>query len=147
MVSIKILSYLIYNCFYNTQDMKMFTQAEWVKRKWFILCEWFRDVCRWHLTSCFAACLFVYGHEHVGNLPLHNPAVTKVTSPAGCVCSSMVTSSRLRLIFRHFVNSRMGDMSSKSQLPTPETALSGRPDSMKVAGKNDAASSRMLTLA
>lgn len=52
----------------------------------------------------------------------------------------MVTSSRVRLIFRHLVYSRMGNMSSKAQLPTPETALSGRADSMNVAGKNQAAS-------
>lgn len=89
----------------------------------------------------------VYDHEHVENLLLHKRAVTKVTVCAGCGSSSMITSSRLRLIFRHFVNGRIGDMSSKFQLPTPETALSGRPDSMKVAGKSTAASSRMLTLA
>uniref|UniRef100_H3C6Q2 peptide-methionine (S)-S-oxide reductase n=1 Tax=Tetraodon nigroviridis TaxID=99883 RepID=H3C6Q2_TETNG len=58
----------------------------------------------------------------------------------------MLTSSRLRLSFRHFVNGRMGDMSCKAKLPTPETALPGRSDSIEVAGKRSAASGRTLTM-
>uniref|UniRef100_A0A3B4TDA4 peptide-methionine (S)-S-oxide reductase n=1 Tax=Seriola dumerili TaxID=41447 RepID=A0A3B4TDA4_SERDU len=49
----------------------------------------------------------------------------------------MVSSSRLRLVWRHFVYSRMGDMASKAQMPTPETALPGRTDSIKVSAKHD----------
>ncbi|XP_072296037.1 mitochondrial peptide methionine sulfoxide reductase [Eucyclogobius newberryi] len=51
----------------------------------------------------------------------------------------MVSSSpRLRLIWRHLVNSRMGDMSSRGQMPSRETALPGRPEStMKVSAKHD----------
>lgn len=42
----------------------------------------------------------------------------------------------------------MGDMASKAQMPTPETALPGRADSIKVSGKTDPpASFSMLTLA
>uniref|UniRef100_A0A673ANS7 Mitochondrial peptide methionine sulfoxide reductase n=1 Tax=Sphaeramia orbicularis TaxID=375764 RepID=A0A673ANS7_9TELE len=47
------------------------------------------------------------------------------------------SSSRLRLVWRHFINSRMGDMAFKSQMPTPETALKGRNESMKVSAKHD----------
>ncbi|KAM9354644.1 mitochondrial peptide methionine sulfoxide reductase [Pholidichthys leucotaenia] len=51
----------------------------------------------------------------------------------------MVSSSRLRfIIWRHFVNSRMGDMATKTQMPTPETALPGRTESLKVSAKHDA---------
>lgn len=54
------------------------------------------------------------------------------------------TSPRLRLIWRHF-NTRMGDMSSKGQMPTPETALPGRTDSiMKVSVKHHVNSNRTL---
>lgn len=80
-------------------------------------------------------------HEHVGEL--HNCYISMLRSWDDLSLggrSSMVTSSRVRLIFRHLVYSRMGNMSSKAQLPTPETALSGRADSMNVAGKNQAAS-------
>lgn len=70
-----------------------------------------------------------------------------VTSLAACGSSSMVTSSRLRLVFRHFVNGRMGDMSSKQQLPSPEKALPGRADPIQVAGKRNAASRSELKLA
>ncbi|XP_051265953.1 mitochondrial peptide methionine sulfoxide reductase isoform X3 [Dicentrarchus labrax] len=49
----------------------------------------------------------------------------------------MVSSSRLRLVWRHFVNSRMGEMASKAQMPTPETALPGRTDTIKVSAKHD----------
>ncbi|XP_028253307.1 mitochondrial peptide methionine sulfoxide reductase isoform X3 [Parambassis ranga] len=57
----------------------------------------------------------------------------------------MVSSSRLRLVWRHFINSRMGDMASKTQMPTPETALPGRPDSsMKVSAKHDVNGNRTV---
>uniref|UniRef100_A0A4W6DE24 Mitochondrial peptide methionine sulfoxide reductase n=1 Tax=Lates calcarifer TaxID=8187 RepID=A0A4W6DE24_LATCA len=48
----------------------------------------------------------------------------------------MVSPSRLRLVWR-FVNSRMGDMASKAQMPTPETALPGRTESIRVSAKHD----------
>ncbi|XP_056150479.1 mitochondrial peptide methionine sulfoxide reductase [Lampris incognitus] len=51
--------------------------------------------------------------------------------------SSMVAKTRPRLIWRHFVHSRMGDMSSKTQMPAPETALPGRSDSVTVSAKHD----------
>ncbi|XP_034435300.1 mitochondrial peptide methionine sulfoxide reductase isoform X2 [Hippoglossus hippoglossus] len=44
------------------------------------------------------------------------------------------SSSRLRMVWRHLVNGRMGEMSSKTQLPTPETALPGRTDPIEVSG-------------
>ncbi|XP_060907554.1 mitochondrial peptide methionine sulfoxide reductase [Labrus mixtus] len=57
----------------------------------------------------------------------------------------MVSSSRIRLIWRHFVNSRMGDMASKAQMPTPETALPGRTDgTMKVSAKHDVSGNRTV---
>ncbi|XP_033846902.1 mitochondrial peptide methionine sulfoxide reductase [Periophthalmus magnuspinnatus] len=58
----------------------------------------------------------------------------------------MVSSSpRLRLLWRHFVNARMGDMSSKGQMPTPETALPGRTDSpIKVSAKHDVNGNRTV---
>uniref|UniRef100_A0A3P8NEB0 Mitochondrial peptide methionine sulfoxide reductase n=1 Tax=Astatotilapia calliptera TaxID=8154 RepID=A0A3P8NEB0_ASTCA len=46
----------------------------------------------------------------------------------------MVSPSRILFVWRHFVNIRMGDMASKAQMPTPETALPGRTESMKVSG-------------
>ncbi|XP_029352820.1 mitochondrial peptide methionine sulfoxide reductase [Echeneis naucrates] len=49
----------------------------------------------------------------------------------------MVSSSRLRLVWRHFVSSRMGDMAAKTQMPTPESALPGRTDGLKVSDKHD----------
>ncbi|XP_033977117.1 mitochondrial peptide methionine sulfoxide reductase [Trematomus bernacchii] len=49
----------------------------------------------------------------------------------------MFSSSRLRLILRHFVNSGMGEMSSKAQKPTPESALPGRTAGIKVSAKHD----------
>ncbi|KAK1888584.1 Mitochondrial peptide methionine sulfoxide reductase [Dissostichus eleginoides] len=49
----------------------------------------------------------------------------------------MVSSSRLRLILRHFVNSGMGEMSSKAQMPTLESALPGRTAGIKVSAKHD----------
>ncbi|XP_023121300.1 mitochondrial peptide methionine sulfoxide reductase isoform X1 [Amphiprion ocellaris] len=56
----------------------------------------------------------------------------------------MVSSSRLRLVWRHFVNSRMGDMASKAQMPTPEKALPGRTDSIKVSAKHDVNGNRTV---
>ncbi|XP_054910398.1 mitochondrial peptide methionine sulfoxide reductase isoform X1 [Poeciliopsis prolifica] len=56
----------------------------------------------------------------------------------------MVSSSRLRLVWRHFMNSRMGDMASKTQMPTPETALPGRADSIKVSAKHDVNGNRTI---
>ncbi|XP_008395429.1 mitochondrial peptide methionine sulfoxide reductase isoform X5 [Poecilia reticulata] len=56
----------------------------------------------------------------------------------------MVSSSRLRLVWRHFINSRMGDMASKTQMPTPETALPGRADSVKVSAKHDVNGNRTI---
>ncbi|XP_033932279.1 mitochondrial peptide methionine sulfoxide reductase [Pseudochaenichthys georgianus] len=49
----------------------------------------------------------------------------------------MVSSSRLRLILRHFVNNCMGEMSSKAQMPTPESAMPGRNAGIKVSAKHD----------
>ncbi|XP_061602481.1 mitochondrial peptide methionine sulfoxide reductase [Cololabis saira] len=49
----------------------------------------------------------------------------------------MVSASRLRLIWRHFVNGRMGDMTSKVELPTRETALAGRDEPIRVSAKHD----------
>ncbi|KAJ8377764.1 hypothetical protein AAFF_G00253800 [Aldrovandia affinis] len=54
----------------------------------------------------------------------------------------MVAKTRLLLIWRHFIHSRMGDMSSKIQLPTPETALPGRKESIKVSAKHHANGNR-----
>nr|XP_020473866.1 mitochondrial peptide methionine sulfoxide reductase isoform X1 [Monopterus albus] len=48
----------------------------------------------------------------------------------------MVCLSRVRLVWRRLVKSRMGDMASKVQMPTPETALPGRTDSIKVSAKH-----------
>uniref|UniRef100_A0A1A7WWP0 Mitochondrial peptide methionine sulfoxide reductase n=1 Tax=Iconisemion striatum TaxID=60296 RepID=A0A1A7WWP0_9TELE len=57
----------------------------------------------------------------------------------------MVSASyRLRLFWRHFVNGRMGDMAFKAQLPTPDTALPGRTESIKVSEKHDVNGSRTV---
>ncbi|XP_028996582.1 mitochondrial peptide methionine sulfoxide reductase isoform X2 [Betta splendens] len=48
----------------------------------------------------------------------------------------MVTSCRLRLVVRHLFSGRMGEMASKAQMPTPDTALPGRTDSIKVSAKH-----------
>ncbi|KAF7230983.1 mitochondrial peptide methionine sulfoxide reductase isoform X3 [Nothobranchius furzeri] len=53
-------------------------------------------------------------------------------------------SSRLRLFWRHFVNGRMGDTAFKAQLPTPDTALPGRTDSIKVSEKHDVNGNRTV---
>ncbi|XP_060947769.1 mitochondrial peptide methionine sulfoxide reductase isoform X1 [Limanda limanda] len=47
------------------------------------------------------------------------------------------TSSRLRMLLRHVLNGPMGEMSSKTQMPSPETALPGRPDPVQVSAKHD----------
>ncbi|XP_061609789.1 mitochondrial peptide methionine sulfoxide reductase isoform X3 [Phyllopteryx taeniolatus] len=47
------------------------------------------------------------------------------------------SASRLSLIWRHFVNSRMGDMAFKPLMPSPEKALPGRTEAIQVAAKHD----------
>ncbi|KAI4893411.1 hypothetical protein NFI96_033634 [Prochilodus magdalenae] len=49
------------------------------------------------------------------------------------MADSMVALVRLRLIWRHFIHSTMGDMSSKTQMPSPQEALPGRQESLKVS--------------
>ncbi|XP_036840990.1 mitochondrial peptide methionine sulfoxide reductase isoform X1 [Oncorhynchus mykiss] len=56
----------------------------------------------------------------------------------------MVVTTRLRLIWRHFTHSRMGDISSKTQMPTPENALPGRSESLKVSAKHDVNGNRAV---
>ncbi|XP_041716445.2 mitochondrial peptide methionine sulfoxide reductase-like isoform X4 [Coregonus clupeaformis] len=56
----------------------------------------------------------------------------------------MVATTRLRLILRHFTHSRTGDMYSKTQMPTPETALPGRSESLKVSAKHDVNGNRTV---
>ncbi|KAM9552014.1 mitochondrial peptide methionine sulfoxide reductase-like isoform 3-T3 [Salvelinus alpinus] len=56
----------------------------------------------------------------------------------------MVATTRLRLIWRHFTHSRTRDMSSKTQMPTPETALPGRSESLKVSAKHDVNGNRTV---
>lgn len=56
----------------------------------------------------------------------------------------MVALTRVRLVWRHLINSRMGDMSSKIQMPTPETALPGRTNVMKVSAKHDVNGNRTV---
>ncbi|XP_078131105.1 mitochondrial peptide methionine sulfoxide reductase isoform X2 [Sander vitreus] len=56
----------------------------------------------------------------------------------------MVSSSRLRLVWRHFINSRMGEMTSKAQMTTPEAALPGRTDGIKVSAKHDVNGNRTV---
>ncbi|KAM6906281.1 mitochondrial peptide methionine sulfoxide reductase [Lycodopsis pacificus] len=56
----------------------------------------------------------------------------------------MVYSSRLRLVWRHFVNRSMAEMGSKAQMPTPETAFPGRTDTMKVSAKHDVSGNRTV---
>lgn len=46
----------------------------------------------------------------------------------------MVARTSVRLVWRYFVQNRMGDMSSKIRMPSPEEALPGREQSMKVSG-------------
>lgn len=46
----------------------------------------------------------------------------------------MVARTSVRLVWRHFIQSRMGDMSSKVRMPSPEEALPGREQSIKVSG-------------
>ncbi|KAM6965095.1 mitochondrial peptide methionine sulfoxide reductase [Aplochiton taeniatus] len=56
----------------------------------------------------------------------------------------MVATTRLRSIWRHFVNNRMGEMSSKTQMPTPETALKGRSETMQVSAKHHVNSNKTV---
>ncbi|XP_042634016.1 mitochondrial peptide methionine sulfoxide reductase-like isoform X1 [Cyprinus carpio] len=46
----------------------------------------------------------------------------------------MVSRTSVRLVWRHFVQNRMGDMSSKMRMPSSEEALPGREQSMQVSG-------------
>ncbi|XP_041105668.1 mitochondrial peptide methionine sulfoxide reductase isoform X2 [Polyodon spathula] len=48
----------------------------------------------------------------------------------------MVVSTRLLLIWRHFTNSRMGDMAFKLSLPSKETALPGSNEKIHVSVKH-----------
>ncbi|KAF6723195.1 Mitochondrial peptide methionine sulfoxide reductase [Oryzias melastigma] len=56
----------------------------------------------------------------------------------------MVSCSLLRPVWRHFVNSRMGDVNFKARMPTPETALPGRDRSLKVSEKHDVNGNRTV---
>ncbi|XP_054618512.1 mitochondrial peptide methionine sulfoxide reductase isoform X2 [Dunckerocampus dactyliophorus] len=47
------------------------------------------------------------------------------------------SSSKLRLVWRHLVNNRMGDMASKAKMPSPEAALPGRTEAIRVSAKHD----------
>ncbi|XP_035279683.1 mitochondrial peptide methionine sulfoxide reductase isoform X1 [Anguilla anguilla] len=47
-----------------------------------------------------------------------------------------LANTRLLSIWRPFILNRMGDVPAKSQLPTPETALPGRNESLKVSAKH-----------
>lgn len=46
----------------------------------------------------------------------------------------MVARTPVRLVWRSFIQNRMGDMSSKVHMPSPEEALPGREQSVKVSG-------------
>ncbi|CAL8315977.1 unnamed protein product [Lota lota] len=50
----------------------------------------------------------------------------------------MVGTAWLRIIWRHRFHSRPGNMSAKTQMPTAETALAGRSESIKVSVKHEA---------
>ncbi|XP_058470029.1 mitochondrial peptide methionine sulfoxide reductase [Solea solea] len=69
---------------------------------------------------------------------------------AGSMVSSFSSSSSsclyssLRQVCRHFINYRMGEMASKSQMPTPEEALPGRADPMKVSAKHEVNGNRTV---
>ncbi|XP_061785446.1 mitochondrial peptide methionine sulfoxide reductase [Nerophis lumbriciformis] len=54
------------------------------------------------------------------------------------------SSSRLRLVWRHLVNTRMGDMASKTQMPSPEAALPGRAEALRVSAKHDVNGNRTI---
>ncbi|XP_056125121.1 mitochondrial peptide methionine sulfoxide reductase isoform X1 [Rhinichthys klamathensis goyatoka] len=56
----------------------------------------------------------------------------------------MVARTSVRLVWSHFIQSRMGDMSSKVRMPTPEEALPGREQSMKVSAKHDVNGNRTV---
>uniref|UniRef100_A0A671PN71 peptide-methionine (S)-S-oxide reductase n=1 Tax=Sinocyclocheilus anshuiensis TaxID=1608454 RepID=A0A671PN71_9TELE len=56
----------------------------------------------------------------------------------------MVARTSVRLVWRYFVQNRMGDMSSKIRMPSPEEALLGREQSMKVSAKHDVNGNRTV---
>ncbi|CAN9507986.1 unnamed protein product [Ophioblennius macclurei] len=56
----------------------------------------------------------------------------------------MVYSSRLRLLWRHFQGVGMGEMASKVEMPTPQTALHGRPEGITVTAKHDVNGNRTV---
>ncbi|XP_056619996.1 mitochondrial peptide methionine sulfoxide reductase [Triplophysa dalaica] len=56
----------------------------------------------------------------------------------------MVARTPVRLFWRSFIHSRMGDMSSKVEMPSPEDALPGREQSMKVSAKHDVNGNRTV---
>ncbi|KAM4632819.1 mitochondrial peptide methionine sulfoxide reductase isoform 2-T2 [Polymixia lowei] len=56
----------------------------------------------------------------------------------------MVAPTRFRLVWRHFVSSRMGDTSCKSQMPSPEAALPGRTSSVPVSARHDVNGNRTV---
>ncbi|XP_035472796.2 mitochondrial peptide methionine sulfoxide reductase isoform X1 [Scophthalmus maximus] len=58
--------------------------------------------------------------------------------------SSSSSASRLRVLWRHFGGSRMGEMASKGQMPAPETALPGRTDPITVSAKHNANGNRTV---
>nr|XP_057921410.1 mitochondrial peptide methionine sulfoxide reductase isoform X2 [Doryrhamphus excisus] len=51
--------------------------------------------------------------------------------------TSFVLRPKLRLVWRHLVNNRMGDMASKAQMPSPEAALPGRTEAIRVSANHD----------
>ena len=83
-------------------------------------------------------CILAILHRDTGSLRTEK---TSLGYRAAVTPKSMVASTRIRLIWRHFTHNRMGDMSSKTQLPTPETALPGRSESLKVSGRKSLATS------
>uniref|UniRef100_A0A8D3DML0 peptide-methionine (S)-S-oxide reductase n=1 Tax=Scophthalmus maximus TaxID=52904 RepID=A0A8D3DML0_SCOMX len=58
--------------------------------------------------------------------------------------SSSSSASRLRVLWRHFGGSRMGEMASKGQMPAPETALPGRTDPITVSAKHNVNGNRTV---
>ncbi|XP_056301505.1 mitochondrial peptide methionine sulfoxide reductase [Danio aesculapii] len=56
----------------------------------------------------------------------------------------MVARTSVRLIWRQFIQGRMGEMSSKVQMISPEEALPGREQSMKVSAKHDVNGNRTV---
>ncbi|XP_052442277.1 mitochondrial peptide methionine sulfoxide reductase isoform X2 [Carassius gibelio] len=56
----------------------------------------------------------------------------------------MVARTSARLVWRYFVQNRMGDMSSKVRMPSPQEALPGREQSMEVSAKHDVNGNRTV---